>query len=96
MTRALCDSIDPDADHGYRLCQLLGLDPDETTSISVVIEAGKSAVITWAGRRHVPLHRIATALADVFDDPDPAPTGGDPDKWEVGPDPWGKAPNPPC
>lgn len=86
---ALGDGIHPDADHAHRLCQLLGLDPNETTEIRVVIEAGTGAVVEWTGKRRVPLAKIATAFADVFDDPDPAPARpGGMSEWSIGADPF--------
>lgn len=95
---ALGDGVGPDIDHSIRLCQLLGLDPEETTAIHVVIEAGTGAVVEWTGRRTVALSKIADAFADVFDDPDPAPAPPRGPGWQIGPDPWGPQTRsePPC
>lgn len=93
---ALGDGVDQDTDNRIRLCQLLGLDPEETTSVTLRIEAGTGAVVEWSGKRRVPLAKIAAAFADVFDDPDPAPSTPPTDGvWSVGRDPW-RAEEPPC
>lgn len=84
---ALGDGVDQDLDNRIRLCQLLGLDPEETTSVTLRIEAGVGAVVEWRGIRRVPLARLVAALADVVDDPHPSPATVRPE-WKLGPDPW--------
>lgn len=86
---ALGDGVDQDLDHRIRLCQLLGLDPEETRSVDIRIEAGVGAVVEWRGIRRVPLSRLVLALADVVDNPDPAPGPPPPPfRGPVLPDPW--------
>lgn len=103
---ALGDGVSPDVDHGSRLCQLLGLDPAETVSISVTVQAGgnPACLVEWHGGRKIPLDRFVDALAEVVDpDPPVRPTtenGPDGMRWTYGTrDPWsnGKASGePPC
>jgi hypothetical protein len=88
---ALGEGIGPDTDEGIRLCQLLDINPDDTHSISITLEAGTGAVLEWVGRRHVPMRRIVDALTDALD-----PNAGDTPDWIPGADPWGTPPAPPC
>lgn len=86
---ALGEGIGPDTDEGTRLCELLGINPAETTSISITLEAGTGAVLEWVGRRHVPMRRIVDALTDALD-PGTRPDGA---SWTPPADPWR---DPPC
>jgi hypothetical protein len=85
---ALGEGIGPDTDEGIRLCELLGINPDDTHSISISMVAGTGAVLEWVGRRHVPMRRIVDALTDALD-PGTRPDGP---SWTPGDDPW----RPPC
>lgn len=89
---ALGEGIDPDTDEGIRLCELLGINPNETTSIRITMESGTGAVLEWVGRRHVPMGRLVDALTDALD-PGSRPDG---QSWKPAEDPWGTPPTPPC
>lgn len=79
--------VGPDTDQAIRLCELLGLDPEETASIRVVIESGTGAVVEWTGRRRMSLARLTAGLSIALEPDDPPES-----KWQIGPDPW----TPPC
>lgn len=88
--------VGPEADQAYRLCELLGLDPTQTTEIRIVIEAGTGAVVEWSGKRAMPLQTIVEAMSGAIEEDDerqrstpPAGKGG---RWQVGPDPWAICP----
>ncbi|MFB9768152.1 hypothetical protein ACFFOS_27495, partial [Nocardioides kongjuensis] len=66
------------------------INPNETASIRITLEAGTGAVLEWVGRRHVPMGRLVDALTDALDDHTP----GDTPDWIPGKDPWGTPPGP--
>lgn len=72
MTRTYADPFGTIATSGdelaLRLCDLVGVDPGATTTISLEAESGLGAVIRWSGVKRVPLADVARALDPKDDD----------------------------
>lgn len=57
-----------------RLCALLDVKPEQTTSITLTVEPGTGAVVRWSGYQVVSLADVGRALTGV---PDVVPWNGD-------------------
>lgn len=79
----VADSLD---ELSLRLCDLLNIEPDRTTSITLTVEPGTGAVVRWSGYQVVSLEDVGRVLTGVKVEPAPEP-------WKTPPDPWGTPPD---
>lgn len=90
---ALGDGVDPHTDRNTVVCDVLNLDPTQTTAVRIELEPGNRPVVHWEGARRLTndeFNRLVAVLDHgVTSREDSAlPTPG--------PDPWGTPPDPPC
>lgn len=79
----LGDGIGAQTDRNIKLCDLLGLNADETTSVRVELDPGSHGpgVVSWTGRRTLTAEQFGRLL-DVFEGAAPAgPTLPTTDPW---------------
>lgn len=64
--QSLGGGTDPQTDLNVRLCEVLGLNPEQTTSVRVDVRPA-GAVVEWAGRRNLSPEALEE-LVDVLRD----------------------------
>lgn len=70
----VADSVD---ELSLRLCHLLGIEPDRTTTITLTVEPGIGAVVRWSGIQTVSLDDVGRVLTGVQVTPAADPWGDD-------------------